>query len=111
MSFTKQSSVESFSFKIHMAGDFNDAVRICRKFCQTGACVQVWPCKYVYTGGMEDGFVASIMSYARFPQTKDELGSKAVTLAGMLANDLCQASFSIEGPDTCDYYQNDNIKK
>lgn len=64
-----------------------------------------------FTVGLEDGFIASIISYARLPQTMDELGSKAETLAGMLANELCQASFSIEGPITCDYYQNDSIKK
>lgn len=111
MAFVKQSSVNSFSFKIHMAGELSDAIRVCRKFCMMGACVQIWPCRYVYTGGTEDGFVVSIMNYARFPKTKVEIEKMAISLATMLADELCQASFSIEGPDNSDYYQNDAIRK
>lgn len=111
MSFVKQASVESFSFKIHMAGELSDAVRVCRKFCMIGECVQFWPCRYIYTGGAEDGFVVSFMSYARFPRTKSEVEQRSISLATMLADELCQSSFSIEGPDSCDYYQNDQIRK
>lgn len=110
MSFTKQAVTSAFSFKIHMAGNAEDAIRVCRKFCLSGACVQVWPCQYVYTGGLEDGFIVSLMNYARFPQDKETLGYKAIELAGQLAHELCQASFSIEGPDESAYYENKLLK-
>lgn len=105
MTFDKINTVNPIFYTIHMAGDIHDARRICRSFVMEGACVQLAPCQYVYTGGMEDGFTVRIMHYARFPSHRERLQSQAERLAFALAEKLCQVSFSIESDEDNTYYQ------
>lgn len=111
MSFKYVASVEQFHATIHMAGDINHARQLCRKFVREGACVQMASCDYIYTGSMESGFTARIMHYARFPKEKDSIEDQALRLAMFLAEELCQASFSIETTDKSSYYEDAKIKK
>lgn len=111
MSFTEINSVESMHYTIHMAGDVDDARQVCRKFVMIGACVQLSPCQYIYTGGMEDGFTARIMHYARFPSTRERLSEQAKELANLLAEELCQLSYSIESDMFSTYYQREGFTK
>lgn len=111
MTIESRNEVDAYHATIHMAGDINHARQVCRKFVMDGACVQLAPCEYVYTGGMEAGFTCRIMNYARFPADKTTIDDKAERLARMLCQELCQISFSIETPNSCRYYQDDVLKK
>jgi len=91
--------VETMTFRLWIAGDYADAIRTCRQFCETeGACFSVSPCAYVYTGGMEDGAVITLINYPRFPSTHDELEEKMGRLAEHMRAKLFQKSYTIEGP-------------
>ena len=111
MSFQKVNTVSPMFYTVHMAGDINDARRICRTFVMEGACVQLSPYQYVYTGGMEDGFTARIMHYAQFPSERERLQGQAERLAVLLAEGLNQVSYSIESDLDNVYYQLEGFRK
>lgn len=62
---------------------------------ERGACVQVKPALYVYTGGQEDGVEVTLIRYMRFPRTAAEITGEAVDLAERLITDLGQTSASV----------------
>lgn len=111
MTFKQINSVAPMFYTIHMAGDIIDARRVCRNFVMEGACVQLAPCQYIYTGGMEDGFTIRIMHYARFPSERQRLQGQAERLAELLAEGLSQLSYSIESDIDCRYYQREGFNK
>ena len=91
---------------IHMAGDYNNAVQCARTFTfNEGACYQLTECDYVYTGGKESGFTARVMCYPRFLKTDEQLLDEATRFAYLLAEVLCQKSFSIETSHDTIYFQ------
>jgi hypothetical protein len=91
---------------IHMAGDYDTAVKTTREFTfEQGACYQISPCDYVYTGGKESGITARVICYPRFPKSNDELLEEAKSLAYKLAEALCQKSFTLETSEKTYYYQ------
>lgn len=96
---------------LHMAGDYNHAKALARKFVMRGACVQLAPCDYVYTGGVESGFTARIMRYPRFPKTLVELTQEAKDLGNFLAEELGQVSFSVETSCQTYYFTHPTFKK
>lgn len=104
-------AVDAYFATIHMAGDINHARQICRRFVMSGNCVQLTPCEFIYTGGLEAGFTVRFMNYARFPREQDEIDSHALQLACQLCRELYQLSFTIETPYTSTYYTDDNFKK
>lgn len=90
----------TLTFRIWIAGDYEDAVRACREFCASeGACFAISPCAYVYTGGMEDGVVITLINYPRFPSNMPEMSDKIQRLAEHLMERLFQHSYTIEGPE------------
>ena len=89
---------DSFTVRIWIAGDYGDAVRAVRYFCEAGACFAVSPCDYVYTGGMEAGVVVTRINYPRFPATEEDILDQCVRLAEHLRAALFQDSYSIETP-------------
>lgn len=92
--------VLTYTAEICIAGDQNDAIRICRAFCMAnGFCVTVTPTTFVYTGGAENGVLVRCINYPRFPSTNNEIWSKAEKLAEELRIGLYQHSFSIVAPD------------
>ncbi|AMM43741.1 hypothetical protein FDG95_gp176 [Pectobacterium phage vB_PcaM_CBB] len=91
---------------IHMAGDYDTAVTCARNFTfEEGACYQLSQCDYVYTGGKEAGITARVICYPRFPKTDEQLMDEATRFAYMLAEALCQKSFSIESSNETIYFQ------
>jgi hypothetical protein len=90
----------SYPVSIFMAGDTQDAEKICRTYCdESGFCVTVSYANYVYTGGEEDGFVVGLINYPRFPKTSDQIWARAEELAAMLRDNLGQQSYSIQALD------------
>lgn len=89
----------SFSVRIAIAGDYQDATRICRQFClDVGYCVTVEKAEYVYTGGQESGVIIGLINYPRFPKTPAEIVEVAEALGMRLMEGLCQHSFSVVTP-------------
>lgn len=104
-----QDSCDSEYWIIHIAGNYDDAVRAARKFTfNEGMCFQITRCAYVYTGGMEDGVSVRVFRYPRFKKTVAEISDQVFRFAQELANELCQKSFSIEGKYSTEYYLSEN---
>lgn len=92
--------VDSFWCKIHIAGDYQQIVSLCRQFCfDFPFCVTVSKTIYIYQGGAEEGVEVGLISYARFPRTNDELVEIATKLANKILEDQRQWSYTILTPD------------
>ncbi|WP_171232182.1 hypothetical protein [Ruegeria sp. HKCCA4812] len=90
---------KTLTYRIWIGGNYDDAVRTVREFCQEGACFAVQPADFVYTGGMESGVCVTLINYPRFPKEAAELEVFAGRLADLLKARLFQDSYSIEGPE------------
>ena len=101
---------KSYFATIHMAGDIDQARNLIRKFTDRGACVQLAPCDYVYTRGLETGFTARILNYPRFPRRSTEILDMAIELGNFLGEELCQKSFSIETESEVHYFTHKDPK-
>lgn len=100
---------ETMYWNIHIAGDLSEAERFCTEYAfSKGWCTQVYPCKYIYTGGQESGIVARIIAYPRFKKSFDLQNDEVLDFAKKLAERLCQKSFTIENKDTSTYYESNN---
>lgn len=96
----RSEAVVSYTVRIWMAGDYNEARRIVRRFCSNrGACFAVQQADYIYTGGEEAGICVTLIHYPRFPSTPTALYEKAHDLASLLMDELGQTSFTIDAPD------------
>lgn len=111
MKFLTQGSEETFYATIHMAGDYVTASHVIRKFVMRGACVQLTPVDFIYTGGKETGFTARMIQYPRFVKKEEEIYQMAVELANELANELSQISFTIETNKFTTYFQGEGVNK
>lgn len=96
--------VANYTVHIFIAGDYDSAVVICRKFCMVGLCVSVVKTRYIYTAGAEDGVCVSLINYARFPSTPAKIVRQAERLGKVLMRGLCQRSFSITTPTESRWY-------
>lgn len=85
--------------RIYVAGDADDARRICREFCETGLCVTVSGTDYIYTNGQEAGVVVGLINYPRFPSTPDAIWNRACGLAESLRAGLFQSSVLVMDAD------------
>jgi len=97
-------AASSFTCRIWIAGDYRDACRSVREFCEEGACFAVSPADYIYTGGAEAGVVVTRINYPRFPKEPQEIWDQCERLAEKMRADLCQDSFAIEGPTQTFWY-------
>lgn len=87
---------KSYKVQIYVAGDYAQAIQICRTFClKTPWCVSVAKNAFVYTGGMEDGVCVTAINYARFPASFGEIRFKAINLGRALCDGLGQQSFTV----------------
>lgn len=91
-------SVPSYTVRIWLAGDYADAVRALKSFCEEGACFSISPADYVYTGGSEAGVVVTRLNYPRFPASSFAIVEQCTRLAEHLRLALHQDSYSIETP-------------
>jgi hypothetical protein len=98
-------TTDAFQFDIYIAGSYADILRSCKQFCtNVGYCVSVFPCEFPFKYGCESGAKITLINYARFPLSKDQLSLKAKEIAAFIAEECSQGTYSICGPDTSDYY-------
>jgi hypothetical protein len=95
----REAREETFWARIFMAGDIAMAQKVCQQFVdEKGLCVTLEPCKYIYTGGMEEGFEVGLINYPRFPSTSSEITDIALRLADHLRITCNQGSYSVMTP-------------
>lgn len=95
---------DTYTVRIWIAGNYDKAEEICREFCEQGMCVSICPMNYIYTGGEESGVCVTLINYARFPKTQEEIDILAENLAERLRVGLHQQSFTIEDPDQTRFF-------
>ena len=91
-------TADTKTFRIWIAGDYQEAVRAMREFCEEGACFAVQATDYVYTGGMESGVCVTRINYPRFPATEGFIQEQVMRAAEHLRDRLFQDSYTVEGP-------------
>lgn len=94
----QRSASPTFWAEIAIAGDYDDARRICRRFCEVGLCVTVTATSFIYTGGEQSGVLVRLINYPRFPEKPENITNKALSLAEELRTGLLQDSFSVITP-------------
>lgn len=96
---------DTHTVRIWMAGDYNLARQITQEFCSNkGFCVSLSKQDYVYTGGQEKGFCATVINYPRFPSKPEAIDRAAAEIAHALCIGLGQGSYTIEGPERSTFY-------
>lgn len=90
---------QTYTVRIWIAGDYDDAIRASREFVERGLCVAVTRAAYVYTGGLEDGVCVTLINYPRFPMSPEDINKTAASLAEQLRERLYQDSYAIETPE------------
>lgn len=91
-----------------MAGDYQTAKQVCRKFCQCGLCVTTQAQNFIYSDGEEAGFVIGLIDYPRFPKYSHSIKATAINLAHQLATECCQKSFLIMDAEKTSWYHKEN---
>jgi hypothetical protein len=92
-------TAESYTVRIWIAGDYDDARRAIKEFCAVGACFAVQEAEYIYTGGAESGVCVTRINYPRFPISRHAILNQCKQLADLLMERLHQDSYSIDAPD------------
>ncbi len=95
----KRLTVKTFTADIYIAGDIARIREICGEYCESGFCVSIKPCEWVYTHGRETGAVVGLINYPRFPREFKEIKERAFELAEILIKGAHQGSCSIVFPD------------
>lgn len=91
-------SAPSNTVRVWIAGDYSDACRAVKEFCQRGACWTVTSTEFIYTMGAESGIVASRINYPRFPASEAYLFDEGIALARFLRQRLFQKTACVETP-------------
>lgn len=104
----KTMSVPTYTVRLYMAGDVQEAKRVLRRECYPPAgggnlCVTVEPTTYIFAGGEEAGFVVGFVNYPRFPVEPDELWDRAKGIASRLIPELCQWSALLVATDRSEW--------
>ena len=103
-------TVKTWYATLHIAGNIDVAEAFLqKKILNEGACFQIAPCNYVYSGGCEKGMTIRVIHYPRFPENgPDKLLKRLEKYASLLAVELGQKSFTIETSDNTFFYDNGN---
>jgi hypothetical protein len=95
----------TYWIKIYISGPISLIEHCCRKYCtEKGLCVTVNPTKFIYKGGEEVGAEIGLISYPKYPASKDELKNKAFELADEILIATYQDSVLIMTPESTHCY-------
>lgn len=108
--YTAKASVKTWYATLHIAGNIDVAKAFIQKrILNDGACFQIAPVDYVYSGGAETGMTIRCIHYPRFVDNGPEkLLERLMILANDLALELGQKSYTIETSDRTTYFDNGN---
>lgn len=89
-------SCDTYKAEIYMAGDKSKArFHLQLMAAEKGMCASVESVDYVYTGGMESGFVVRLINYPRFQSDPKSIKDFAIRIAESLLKGLGQGSCSV----------------
>lgn len=89
---------------VWMSGPIDVAKQVLRQICFPGGlCVTIDPTTYIYAGGEESGFVVRFVNYPRFPETPEQIKSRARLAAIKLLEGTFQHSALIVTPETSEW--------
>lgn len=107
--YVKENECSTDYVTLHIAGNYDVARQVAREFTfKFGACIELTKVHYCYTGGEEEGLTARMIAYPRFPKSSFDLFREMKSFADILAEKLCQKSFTIETKTDTLYYVSDN---
>jgi hypothetical protein len=79
---------------------YEDLDKLLQEECDSGLCVSVFPCKYIYKDGNEIGAIVRLINYPRFPKLKVEILNRAMQIARKIKREFKQLRMSIsDGAD------------
>lgn len=90
---------KTYWVKIYLSGDISIIKQVCREYCMIGLCVTIKEVLFIYTGGEEYGVEIGLINYPRFPDSEDNIWSKAVGLAEKCRDAAFQHSYLIISPE------------
>lgn len=104
------SGVKTWYATLHIAGNIDVAKAfIQERILNEGACYQIAPVDYVYSGGCEQGMTIRSIHYPRFVDNGPEkLLENLMNLSYDLAAKLGQKSYTIETSERTYYFDNGN---
>ncbi len=81
------------------AGEYHtldEVEQVLYEYCSdVGFCVTCSPTKFIYRNGIENGVVIGIISYPRFPKSKEQLKTIALDIAQLLKDRFKQNRVSV----------------
>lgn len=89
---------------IYIASPYEETLMFLRRYCESGFCVNVSRCDYVYKFGMESGVKIGLINYPRFPTEQENLTKLALEIGLGLAEHTGQGSFTITTPNCSKFY-------
>ena len=92
----KQTNCETLWAKIYIAGPKHKAEDICRKFVESGLCVNVSETNYIFKYGEQKGVIVELINYPRFPTNSWILEERARNLGFLLMEGMSQGSFTLQ---------------
>jgi len=90
--------------RIHIASEYDLAKKCLMDFCDSGFCVSLSRCDYIYKYGVESGIVVGLIDYPRFPKTQEEISSIARDIAQKLCVNTNQGIYTVELPTGNEFY-------
>lgn len=92
--------VDTITARIYIAGDIGRITQECADYCdEVGLCVNIVESLYVYSFGRESGATITIINYPRFPDSYENIFSKAKCLGLKLMKNCNQRTFTISLED------------
>ncbi len=88
---------EGYKGKVHTLEEVKDFLQTYTD--RVGLCVTVTPTTFVYTNGREEGAIIGLISYPRFPKTKQKLEQQAEEIARLCKERYNQKRVSVEYRD------------
>jgi len=96
----EDSKRDSFWAFLYVAGSYDVSVEACKEKCfPTGLCVTVEKVKYIFGCGSENGVRIGFVDYPKYPEEKDIILEKAISVGKFVAEKNFQTSFLIVSPN------------
>ena len=96
----------TFTARIYIAGTMEEARPHLRAYVMKGGCVTIEKTEFIYTGGLEEGYVVGLINYPRFPSDPEKITQEALQLAGNLLAATYQRSCSVVCSDRTYFLRN-----
>lgn len=99
---------EGYGIKTHQ---IEDVERVLQKYVdEKKECVTLTPTQFIYTKGDEPGVIIGLITYPRFPRTKEEIRERAIEIAKILMVTFKQQRITITTPAESIMIEEEDVK-